>query len=199
MRLRRWADTRGAGRNGRSRTPVTPEVGRCGRRRRALPRPRAGLVRPGLGQAERLEPPTDFRQHSRGGAGSGARPHPDPPWCTRAASRLVPTRRVRGRGGVHSPPVRRAGGHHGVVAGLWTGLLAWPSLRVGRPGSGAWADPVGRPTAEVPVSTPETAADLRICQVGWPTARRPARLVTGRAHPVDTGVESVRLPIHSRG
>ena len=58
-------------------------------------------------------------------------------------------------------PARRAGCAPGVVARLWTGLLASPSLRVGLQGSGAWADPVGRPTAVRPSSVPERAVDLR--------------------------------------
>ena len=62
-------------------------------------------------------------------------------------------------------PGRRAGPGLGVVAGLWTGLLASPSLRVGLQGPGAWAGPVGRPTAVPPAvrpTKPLTCIDMRI-------------------------------------
>src|SRR3954454_20936498 len=59
--------------------------------------------------------------------------------------------------------VRLARAAGGLVAGLWTGLLASPSLRVGRQGHGARADPVGQPTAVPPVLTPDLAPDLRRC------------------------------------
>ena len=50
-----------------------------------------------------------------------------------------------------------------IVAGLWTGLLASPSLRVGRQGHDAGADPVGRPAAESPPHPPHLAADQQEC------------------------------------
>src|SRR5690349_18158077 len=49
-------------------------------------------------------------------------------------------------------PSRRARETPSIVAGLWMGLLASPSLRVGRQGHDAWADPVGQPTAVRPTS-----------------------------------------------
>src|SRR5687767_6725919 len=84
-----------------------------------------------------------------------------------------------------------------VVAGLWTGLLASPSLRVGRQGHDAWADPVGQPTAVSPVPPPETASDLQRCGSGVRPVRSPAGLLAGRAQPVDTGVEPVCPRIHN--
>src|SRR5687768_5106385 len=83
------------------------------------------------------------------------------------------------------------------VAGLWTGLLASPSLRVGRQGHDAWADPVGQPTAVSPVPPPETASDLQRCGSGVRPVRSPAGLLAGRAQPVDTGVEPVCPRIHN--
>src|SRR3954447_8968189 len=61
-------------------------------------------------------------------------------------------------------PGRLAGVASPIVAGLWTGLLASPSLRVGRQGHDAWADPVGQPTAEPPVLPLRTHADLQRCR-----------------------------------
>ena len=98
------------------------------------------------------EPPTDSSQHNRGSAvgrwpGASRPPmvHPDgrPGWVRRAE----PTRPVT------SP----------IVAGLWMGLLASPSLRVGRQGHDAWADPVGQPTDVSPVLSLGPRADLQKC------------------------------------
>src|SRR3954452_15769085 len=63
----------------------------------------------------------------------------------------------------HSGPRAPRGRNLESVAGLWTGLLASPSLRVGRQGHGARADTVGQPTAVPPVLTPDLAPDLRRC------------------------------------
>src|SRR3954465_10979783 len=92
---------------------------------------------------------------------------------------------------------RRARARRPSVAGLWTGLLASPSLRVGRQGHDAWAEPVGQPTAVPPVLSPKMLADLQECRSGCDSARGPARRPTGRAQPVDTGVDPVRTHVHN--
>src|SRR3954452_3837514 len=61
-------------------------------------------------------------------------------------------------------PRRRARERSPVVAGPWMGLLASPSLRVGRQGHDAWADPVGQPTAVPPAHPPQQRADLQKCR-----------------------------------
>src|SRR3712207_6702123 len=102
---------------------------------------------------------------------------------------MIPLR-VRGRTAARRG--RRARGGRRSVAGLWTGLLASPSLRVGRQGHDVWADPVGQPTADSLVPPPATAPDLQRCRSGSGPVRSPAGLLAGRAQPVDTGVEPVR-------
>src|SRR4051812_48431810 len=69
------------------------------------------------------------------------------PTAGRTPTSHGPPAGVRGAGGT---PIRRAGKPPPSVAGLWTGLLASPSLRVGRQGHDAWAEPVGQPTAVPP-------------------------------------------------
>jgi hypothetical protein len=118
----------------------------------------AGLLR------GRQGPSTDALQHSRGPAAAGGR---DDGGGHDRPARLAD----RSRWGHAGAPeddrasrVRRAGVGHRVVARLWMRLLASPSLRVGHQGSGARADPVGRPTAVRPSSVLERAADLRRCR-----------------------------------
>ena len=100
-----------------------------------------GRVCAGLGTAVRRSPvtpeaglcgrhaPTDSSQHNRGIATADGRAHPDRPWSTR-------TRRGGGR---RAGATRRRSSS--IVAGLWMGLLASPSLRVGRQGHDAWPTP----------------------------------------------------------
>jgi hypothetical protein len=137
---------------------------------------------------ERPEPSTDSDQHSRGQAVPGGRAEPDRPWST--PGQPFPWRHAARR------TVRLAAHGPRVVAGLWTGLLASPSLRVGRQGHGAWADPDGQPTAESPVVPPEPGCDQQRCRSRSGPVRGPAESVVSRAQPVDTGVEHVRPPIH---
>ena len=134
-----------------------PPVGGCARRSVAA---RRYPVAPEAGHCERRAP-TDFDQHNRGNATADGRAHPDHPWCT------------RGPPAGNGAPSRRARRRSAIVAGLWTGLLASPSLRVGRQGHDAWADPVGQPTAVPPVHPPEQRADLRTCGTTHEPARGP--------------------------
>jgi hypothetical protein len=79
-----------------------------------------------------------------------------------------------------------------IVARLWTGLLASPSLRIGRRGPGAGStrrvgncgDP--RPGARNGASTSDDTPVRPVLDRGRGGA------VDGRAHPVDTGVELLR-------
>jgi hypothetical protein len=160
-------------------SPATPEAGRCGR---ATPIPTCTDVLHGWeGGRNRPQTPPSITEECRSPeAGRIPTAHGPPPDAE--AGRGAPGRRARAR--------------RGSVAGLWTGLLASPSLRVGRQGHDVWADPVGHPTADSLVPPPDLAPDLQRC---WPVAepvRSPAGLLAGRAQPVDTGVEPVRLRIH---
>ena len=120
--------------------------------RKLVPADRHAHRAPRAEQGERAEPATDSDQHSRGRGGcrrsAGSRPlmvHPRPAGPGRRAAighaATRPATRARSPGAIQ--PDR------GIVAGLWMRLLASPSLRVGRQGHGAWADPVGQPTAEL--------------------------------------------------
>jgi hypothetical protein len=170
--------------------------GRDGRRCAASRRPRklvtgdgtpARHLRSATARMEKAAgPSTDSRQHNRGSAGAGNPGGSRPLMIHPHGSRPVAARRNR-----------RARASRTSVAGLWTGLLASPSLRVGRQGHGARADPVGQPTAEPSVLSPRPAADLQRCGSEPDPGRGPAASVAGRAQPVDTGVDPVRPRIHS--
>jgi hypothetical protein len=97
----------------------------------------------------RPEPSTDSSQHNRGKAG-----------CRRPGGTRSPMIHPAEAGVVAARRSRRARASRSIVAGLWTKLLASPSLRVGRQGHGARADPVGHPTAEPSVLPPLLAPDL---------------------------------------
>src|SRR4051812_27589921 len=84
-------------------------------------------------------------------------------------------------------PSRRARARSPIVAGLWMRLLASPSLRVGRQGHDAWADPVGQPTAEPPVLPHQQRVDLQLCD------RRVTR--GGTRHDVTPVVHSLWTPV----
>src|SRR3954468_14166267 len=84
-------------------------------------------------------------------------------------------------------PRRRARKTGPIVARLWMGLLASPSLRVGRQGHDAWADPVGQPTAEPPVLPHQQRVDLQLCD------RRVTRV--GTRHDVTPAVHSLWTPV----
>src|SRR5215218_431030 len=118
------------GRTARCRAPVLPEAGHC----------EAGRSRP--------QTPTSIAEDGPPPVG---RADPDRSWSTRGPP--FPERHAAHRA------LRLARNGHRVVAGLWTGLLASPSLRVGRQGHGVWAAPVGQPTAVTPVVPPEEGCD----------------------------------------
>src|SRR3954451_10475952 len=75
------------------------------------------------------------------------------------------------------PPRGCAAAHLPVVAGLWKKLLASPSPRVGRPGTGAATDPVGRPTAS---PSPDRSVRAPTSADVLPGGRR--RRLPGRCH-----------------
>jgi hypothetical protein len=126
-----------------------------------------------------------------GGRNPGGWPHADSPACT-----TRPLRRVRHAG--NAAP-RRAGTSRRIVAGLWIRLLAWPSLRVGRQGSGARVDSAEGPRQPNRLPGPPQAADQRRRVARQPRCAGSTTVAGGRAHPVDTDVEPVSLAVHNRG
>ena len=142
--------------------------------------PRARTAR----RRDRPQTPTSITEEAR------------PPETGRIPTAHGPPRRRPARAAARradGPATRPPG--PGIVAGLWMRLLASPSLRVGRQGHDAWADPVGHPTAELPVLPPERPLT---CTDAVGAARHGARqILAGRAHPVDSDVEPVRARIHS--
>ena len=118
--------------------PVPPEAGSCGPDRDTGTPARAGERR------NRPQTPTSIAEDGRPPVPGRIPTAHGPPGGGRAR---VTTRRTRLAVDAPWTPA--------IVAGLWTGLLASPSLRVGRQGHGAWADPVGQPTAVQPDLPPD--------------------------------------------
>ncbi len=113
------------------------------------------LTVPSEGGRDRPQAEPSIAEVRRGPvAGPGCHP-PDPSW---SGTVLARARRRAGRR-LADLPTDAPGRPAGVVARLWTRLLASPSLRVGRQGSGARADPVVRPTAVHTENPPLLAAD----------------------------------------
>src|SRR3954466_709385 len=106
---------------------IRPGAGARGARARhwAAPRRPRKLV---TASAERPQTPASITEESRRPTAGHIPTAHDPPGPG-----------PRGNGA----PIRRARATSPIVAGLWTGLLASPSLRVGRQGHDAWADPIG--------------------------------------------------------
>ncbi len=133
VHTRRWAGTRGGTPVRRLPLQALPEAGRPGRSTRHVRHAGAPRCR---GRA------TDSDQHNRGRQPAGGPVAPRLVMVSRAPAPVTATRRRP----VCDTPGDAPGERRTVIAPLWTGLLASPSLRPGSPGPAARTGrPVRRP------------------------------------------------------